>query len=592
MPTVLLRLIFVVLFPLVSITARAEALTDSAFQSVYSRYFKVYSDKTHRDEFYTLSLCLQRHYLEVGNKKSYYMIKMNEVLYETEDDHPYHAIKLSYDMMKEMEADGYNGYSNVYAALGTVFQSRGNYVMAERYFNDALESLEDGDELSAIGIKARLAFLLMLRNPTEAARWNEMYATQSLKWPHYHQAYLFLRAVIEFAQGNCPAFGRTLTEYRRYHDSHGELDDYGQHTLNAIEQAYIGNYDEALALADSAAGDLDRIALFDLRMHIHEMRGDFASALREADARSRKIDTLNTDMMFDNMNSINAEAGLASARQKEADTRELFYKITLAMAVIIIMLMAFLAFYFLRSRRELSRKNEQLASALSMTEEADKMKTEFVRSVSHEIRTPLNAISGFNQVLNAPGVELSAEERQGMLERVRESVDAITVIVDEMLQMAEQESTMFYPKRDTVMCNQFLSQILQSYQRKVPASVELRYTTKVLNRFSIVTSAEGVRRIVDHLLANAVKFTSKGHIELSCEQDGNKLIISVADTGTGISEEKRGKIFEQFFKADSFRQGIGLGLAVSKKIAKKIGGDLTFDDTYTGGSRFVLMLEA
>ena len=87
-------------------------------------------------------------------------------------------------------------------------------------------------------------------------------------------------------------------------------------------------------------------------------------------------------------------------------------------------------------------------------------------------------------------------------------------------------------------------------------------------------------------------FTSKGYIELHCEESPDKkhLLISVTDTGSGIMPEEQDKIFEQFFKADAFSQGIGLGLTVSKKIAQKLGGDLILDKTYTQGSRFILSL--
>ena len=100
----------------------------------------------------------------------------------------------------------------------------------------------------------------------------------------------------------------------------------------------------------------------------------------------------------------------------------------------------------------------------------------------------------------------------------------------------------------------------------------------------------GISYSIDHLIGNAIKFTKQGFIELSCIQKKGKVDITLTDTGCGIPEDKQDEVFEQFAKADAFRQGIGLGLTVSRKMAQKMGGDLKLDKTYTTGARFVLTL--
>jgi signal transduction histidine kinase len=134
--------------------------------------------------------------------------------------------------------------------------------------------------------------------------------------------------------------------------------------------------------------------------------------------------------------------------------------------------------------------------------------------------------------------------------------------------------------------------MLYEHRNKVSGAIELTYTTKVINRFQIETNEEGLRKIMEHLIQNAIKFTSKGFIEVHSElsEDQKLLLVSVKDTGVGVSSEQRKRIFEAFYKANAFQQGIGLGLAVSKKIAKKLGGDLTLDESYTDGACFVLSL--
>jgi signal transduction histidine kinase len=214
--------------------------------------------------------------------------------------------------------------------------------------------------------------------------------------------------------------------------------------------------------------------------------------------------------------------------------------------------------------------------------------------MSHEIRTPLNAINGFNDILNTPGIEISAEERADLLARIAENIKAITNIVDEMLQMADKESNEFYDKTDRIYCNNFFSNLLYSHREHVSSSIELEYVPRVINRFQIETNEEGLRKVMEELIQNAIKFTSKGYIRVSCQlsDDNYQLLVSIEDSGRGIPKEEQEKIFEGFYKTNAFEQGIGLGLTVSKKIAQKLGGDLTLDTKYIGGARFVLSLPA
>ena len=219
------------------------------------------------------------------------------------------------------------------------------------------------------------------------------------------------------------------------------------------------------------------------------------------------------------------------------------------------------------------------------------MKTEFVRQVSHEIRTPLNAINGFNEILSASNIDITDEERQDMILRIKDNTQAITKIVEDMLYLSK-ENAFYYAKKDQMLCNKTLSELIYSFRGSVSPNVELFYTSQVINRFTIFTNQEAVVKIVDHLIKNAIKFTKKGSITLncSCTVDKEMVVISVTDTGHGIKPELRKHIFDQFMKEDQFKQGMGLGLTVSRKMAQKLGGDLTLDESYTNGARFLLSL--
>jgi signal transduction histidine kinase len=176
--------------------------------------------------------------------------------------------------------------------------------------------------------------------------------------------------------------------------------------------------------------------------------------------------------------------------------------------------------------------------------------------------------------------------------RIKDNVKAITKIVDNMLQMADKESNELNTESGHIYCNQFLGNILYAHRSKVSANIELSYTTDVINRFQITTSKDGLRKILEQLIENAIKFTQRGTINVHCKQseDQKTVLISVTDTGKGIAPENQEKVFEGFYKEDSFEQGIGLGLALSKKIAQKMGGDLVLDTEYTNGCKFILSL--
>ena len=222
------------------------------------------------------------------------------------------------------------------------------------------------------------------------------------------------------------------------------------------------------------------------------------------------------------------------------------------------------------------------------------MKTAFISNMSHEIRTPLNAVAGFSQVLCTPGIELADEEKADMQERITTNVELITTIVNEVLELSKSESeSRLRPDSDMeeVRINQLCRSILRSMAIKANKGVETRFSTNVADDFTIRTHSKTVRRILTHILDNAQKFTEQGHVELRCVCDTDKKVLNlmVTDTGVGIPESDRDRIFELFEKADgNFKEGIGLGLPISQRLASSIGAQISLDPNYTYGSRFIL----
>lgn len=248
-------------------------------------------------------------------------------------------------------------------------------------------------------------------------------------------------------------------------------------------------------------------------------------------------------------------------------------------------------FVYVMGRRRLMRmiwsRNKELKQALDKAEESDRMKSAFIRSMSHEVRTPLNAINGFSQILISQGESLSNEERADMVERITKNVDGITIIVDELLDMAEGESRR---EKNEIQVNALCRRMVEELKRANDKGLFVMFDSELPEDFTIMSIEKNIERILRHILGNALKFTEKGSITLHAMQKDDQLVISIADTGIGIAPEMREEIFKNFVKLDDEVNGVGLGLTLSRRLARSLGGDVVLDDSYKGGSCFQLLL--
>ena len=587
------RILLTTIITLLPILATsAEEKVDSVFESLYNQFFNLYSEKDKEKEFHEVSNKFQEYLLSQGKTFAYYKIRFNEVLYATEHNQTYQAIKKANLMMDDMKNDGIKKYDLVYSALGNIFESRGNVRMARHYYMEALNYAQKEDTAEVSGIYPRMASLLMLIEPDEAMKWNEKFKASTDGYPPYHKVYLTIRGIIHFTKNEKQAFLNDYKEFEDFCTKHPDLDDYGKYPMEVIKLAYEGKSQEALDKLKMTTTDLTEIDRYNMAIIIYQLIGEKGEAIKVANQRAYVRDSLNSDMLFDNLNEINVEMNVAKMKQEAAETHIRYFTILSGLLLLVILILIFWIIARRKARKQLIKKNEQLKEALSMAEEANKMKASFIRNITHEIRTPLNAINGFTQLLNNPNFELNEEDKATMTSTIKKNVDNITQIVDEILQVADKESKSVYAKNDTINCCQFLHEMIKKYQSEASFGVTLDCSSNIGKNFTIKTNETALRRIVCHLLDNAVKFTEKGSIHVNCELEAeqNAIRISVTDTGIGIPEDKQEQIFERFYKVDSFSKGIGLGLSVSRMIAQKLGGNLVLDSTYKEGSRFIVKI--
>jgi signal transduction histidine kinase len=252
-------------------------------------------------------------------------------------------------------------------------------------------------------------------------------------------------------------------------------------------------------------------------------------------------------------------------------------------------------FVYIMGRRRLMRKiwkkTDELKAALKRADDASKMKSVFIRSMSHEIRTPLNAINGFTQVLCSPAFTLTEQEKNDLRDRVSSNTDAITIIINELLEIAAGDNVKLNPDELRNVCvNRVCNMAMAEAKKNNVKNLELSFTTELTDDFTIKSNAETVSQILSKIIDNAMKFTDKGSVEVSANAIGRNVEISVTDTGIGIPDEKRDAIFESFVKLDDFRGGIGLGLSICRRLARTLGGNVILDPKYKNGSRFILQL--
>lgn len=241
--------------------------------------------------------------------------------------------------------------------------------------------------------------------------------------------------------------------------------------------------------------------------------------------------------------------------------------------------------------RQLATKNDELTVALDRAGESDRMKTGFIKNISHEIRTPLNILSGFSQMMAMPDANLSDEVRQEASLRIQENTNRITTLINQLLALSETNSLVRIERDDTLSVNQLCANAISRSGIADKPDHHFEFTTEVADTVQIQTSERFAVSALLNLLDNAMKFTpSGGTIRMDCRQEDSFIKMTVEDTGCGVPVDKAEEIFKEFVQLDEFKDGVGIGLPLSRNVARRLGGDIILDTSYTDGARFILTL--
>lgn len=236
-----------------------------------------------------------------------------------------------------------------------------------------------------------------------------------------------------------------------------------------------------------------------------------------------------------------------------------------------------------RLRKHLEEQKQELIEAKERAEESDHLKSAFLANMSHEIRTPLNSIVGFSNLLISD--DYTQEQRAEMNKVISQNSELLLTLITDILDISRLETgKLNFVYRQTEI-NTLCEQVISTIAHLKKPSIEYSFKP-ALESCEITTDVHRLSQVLLNLLTNANKFTQQGKIELSYELKGNFLQFSVTDTGCGVSQDQHKKLFERFGKLNTFTQGAGLGLAISKQIVNNLGGKIWIDPDYTQGARF------
>lgn len=240
------------------------------------------------------------------------------------------------------------------------------------------------------------------------------------------------------------------------------------------------------------------------------------------------------------------------------------------------------------------RMAAELNEAKERAEESDRLKSAFLANMSHEIRTPMNGILGFSNLLKEPG--LTGDQQQEYIQIIEKSGARMLNIINDITEIAKIESGLMNINSTRTNINEQIDYVYNLFIAEAEAKRILFLCKKPLfvKDTVINTDREKLLGILSNLVKNAIKFTSKGTIELGFTKGEEYLEFFVKDTGVGVPANRQKAIFERFVQADILNikasQGAGLGLSISKAYVEMLGGKIWVESVEGKGSTFFFTL--
>lgn len=249
---------------------------------------------------------------------------------------------------------------------------------------------------------------------------------------------------------------------------------------------------------------------------------------------------------------------------------------------------------------ELEEKEVELIAATKHAEQANQAKSDFLANMSHEIRTPMNAVLGFTELMRRGQVS-NAVEANKYLETIHRNGKHLLGLINDILDLSKVEAGQFEVESIATEAHVVIHEVIDILKvRALDKGIGLRFEVTSDVPACIETDPARLRQILTNLIGNAIKFTADGEVLVTeafeLTPDGPQLVIGIKDSGVGIPEESLKTIFDPFTQAESSTTrrfgGTGLGLTISRKFARAMGGEISASSVFGSGSEFLIKIPA
>ena len=518
-------------------------------------------------------------------------------------------------MQEEATKENYMpGLISCYKSMRNVYSLKNNVQLAYEYQKKVVELIEqyDIEDFNLSLIYATLAHDMINLNKTEEAKPILEKAYVAVKRPSQEFSVMKSDAFYWWKKGNARQVEQLIRKAEALN-----LPDMGNDLCDIKTYYYwlTGEYSKIVELYESSydKSRVDQLRFLKVKAEALQMvpgrekeaNEQYSLYIQLRDSLERRdaqvsLEEFATIMDVSRLNKENSELELAMSRHKLHTT----YVSLIGLGIFILVMCVFTFKLWRLNRRlchsefDLRRKNMALTEADKIivkekerAENASRMKSAFIQNMSHEIRTPLNSIVGFSQVLVE---ELRGQEDMKTYASViTENSNNLLKLVGDVLELSTLDTMDKEIKKVPVSINDLCSLALKRVKDDLKPEVELLFDSWK-NEYPVCSDSKLIATVLDNLLLNAIKFTTRGKITLDCHlsMDAQHIEIVVTDTGIGIPEDKQEWVFERFTKVDEFTQGTGLGLAISRLAAQLLGGQIMIDSDYKEGCRMVFTLPA
>ena len=249
-----------------------------------------------------------------------------------------------------------------------------------------------------------------------------------------------------------------------------------------------------------------------------------------------------------------------------------------------------------RNITRMKQAHDEFVKAKNEAEISNRLKSNFLANISHEIRTPLNSVVGFANLLLAD--DITPATREEYVEHINHNSERLIQILGDIIDLSRLESSQISLTYEETSVSSIVNEVLNEARRSIrqsDKSILLNFRDEFTGNNDIVfTDKIWLKRVLNHLMDNAIKFTLDGSVEFSYSRDNDKILFKVKDTGIGINKENLARIFEEFRQeiGDHHRpfEGLGIGLTLVKVVVERMGGQVFVQSEKGVGSEFSFII--